>query len=219
LLAREVRSVDQLTGGRLELGLGTGHVRTEFEAAGLPWESPGRRVDRLAAMVHTVLDPELYSPPRPPLLLGGQGDRMLTLAARHADIAAFTGATLVPGSATGELHLVSADALAERVAYFDAAAGERVAEVEKNILVQLVMITDDRRGAVEQARARFGVDYLSVDELLEVPTLLVGTVQEITAQLIAARERFGFSYICALEPSMAAMGTVIARLRRVSTGR
>jgi alkanesulfonate monooxygenase SsuD/methylene tetrahydromethanopterin reductase-like flavin-dependent oxidoreductase (luciferase family) len=61
LLAREVRSVDQLTGGRLELGLGTGHVRTEFEAAGLPWESPGRRVDRLAAMVHTLLDPELYS--------------------------------------------------------------------------------------------------------------------------------------------------------------
>jgi alkanesulfonate monooxygenase SsuD/methylene tetrahydromethanopterin reductase-like flavin-dependent oxidoreductase (luciferase family) len=114
LLAREVRSVDQLTGGRLELGLGTGHVRTEFEAAGLPWESPGRRVDRLAAMVHTLLDPELYSPPRPPLLLGGQGDRMLTLAARHADIAAFTGATLVPGFATGELHLVSADALAER---------------------------------------------------------------------------------------------------------
>jgi probable F420-dependent oxidoreductase len=146
---REVHSVDQLTGGRLELGLGTGHVRTEFDAAGLRWESPGRRVDRLAAMVHTVLDPELYSPPRPPLLLGGPGDRMLTLAARHADIAA-TGATLVPGSASGELHLVSADALAERV---------------------------------------------------------------------AARERFGFSYICALEPSMAAVGTVIARLRRVSTGR
>ena len=94
-----------------------------------------------------------------------------------------------------------------------------MAEVERNILVQLVMITHDRRGAVELARAQFGVDYLGVDELLEVPTLLVGTVQEITAQLIAARERFGFSYICALEPSMAAMGTVIARLRRVSTGR
>lgn len=55
LLAREVRLVDQLTGRRLELGLRTGHVRTEFEAAGLPWESPGRRVDRLAAMVHTPL--------------------------------------------------------------------------------------------------------------------------------------------------------------------
>jgi hypothetical protein len=111
----------------------------------------------------------------------------------------------VPGSATGELHLISADALAERVAYFDAAAGERVAEVEKNILVQLVMITDDRRGAVEQARARFGVDYLGVDELLEEPPCWWG--------------RCGFSYICVLEPSMAAMGTVIARLRRVSTGR
>lgn len=215
LLAREIATVDQLTGGRLELGLGTGYVRSEFESAGLPWGSARSRVDRLATTVATLLDADPGpSGRRPPLLLGGQSDPVLTLAARHADIVAFTGASLVPGSADGALRLVGATALAERVAYFDTATGLRAAEIEKNLLVQLVLATDDRRGAVEWARTEYGIDYLGVDELLELPTLLVGTVRQMLDQLYAARDRFGLSYICIPEPSMTAFAPIISHLTR-----
>lgn len=103
LLTREVTTVDQLTDGRLELGLGTGYVRSEFDAAGLVWESPRARVDRLACAVSELdvllrdegQEPRTVQQPRPPLLLGGHGKRLLVLAAAHADIVAFTGATLV----------------------------------------------------------------------------------------------------------------------------
>ena len=110
LLAREVATTDALTGGRLELGLGTGYVQAEHEAAGLPWGSPGERVDHLrrvrsrswtgcSARKSISLGP--CSTPRVPLLIGGNGDRMLRLTAEHADIAAFTGARSVPGDPAG----------------------------------------------------------------------------------------------------------------------
>ncbi|PSL03626.1 putative F420-dependent oxidoreductase [Haloactinopolyspora alba] len=220
LLAREVATLDQISGGRFELGLGTGYVRDEFETAGLPWESPGARVDRLAAAVRDVdtrlRDPE-HQPrpaqdPRPPLLLGGHGDRMLRLAAEHADVVAFTGATLADDAPSGTLRLVSAETLDDRVAHFRAAAGARAADVEANILVQQVIVTDDRRAVMDAARRDFGLDYLDTDQLLELPTLLVGTVEEIAGQVRAARERFGFSYVTVLEPSMRAMAPVVKML-------
>ncbi|MYR59881.1 TIGR03621 family F420-dependent LLM class oxidoreductase, partial [Streptomyces sp. SID625] len=95
LLAREVATTDALTDGRLELGLGTGYVREEHERAGLPWGTPGERVTHLRRTVEE-LDRLLGSPdhrpraaqqPRVPLLIGANGDRMLRLAAEHADIA------------------------------------------------------------------------------------------------------------------------------------
>lgn len=220
LLAREVATVDQLTDGRFELGLGTGYVRSEFEAAGLAWESPGSRVDRLASSVSALdvlwRDDDLkFRPvqqPRPPLLLGGHGSRLLTLAAAHADIVAFAGATLVEDTDAGTLRLVSAEALDERVAFFAAAAGERAPEVETNILVQQVAVTDHRRAVVDDARQAYGIDYLSSDQLLELPTLLIGTLDQIADQLRAGRERFGFSYISVLEPAMQTMAPVIEAL-------
>lgn len=103
LLAREVATTDALTGGRLELGLGTGYVRAEHDTAGLPYGSPRERVDHLLRTVEE-LDRLLGSAeqqPQPmqkrvPLLIGANGDRMLRLTAEHADIAAFTGARLMP---------------------------------------------------------------------------------------------------------------------------
>lgn len=99
LLAREVATTDQLTGGRLELGLGTGYMRAEHDAAGLPFGTPGERVTHLQRTI-TELDrlyasddftPQPLQRPRPPLLVGGNGDRVLKLTAQHAEIAAFSG--------------------------------------------------------------------------------------------------------------------------------
>jgi len=100
LLAREVATADALTDGRLELGLGTGYVQAEHDRAGLPFGSPRARVDHLR---HTVEELGRLLDTKVPLLFGGNGRRMLRLTAEHADIAAFTGACLVPGNTEGKL--------------------------------------------------------------------------------------------------------------------
>ncbi|GAA2392827.1 TIGR03621 family F420-dependent LLM class oxidoreductase [Streptomyces glaucosporus] len=219
LLAREVATCDRLTGGRLELGLGTGYVRSEHDRAGLPWGSPGERVDHLertvAELERLLPDPEhVPAPeqrPRPPLLIGGNGDRVLGLAARHADIAAFTGARPAPGEPEGVLQLITPAELEERVASYRRLAAGRREAAELNYLVQQVRVTRDRR-AVARELAPYAPDWTE-DELLAHPALLTGTVKEIAEQVRAHRDRYGFTYFCVLEPSMEAFGPVIEELR------
>ncbi|MFE2431710.1 TIGR03621 family F420-dependent LLM class oxidoreductase [Streptomyces sp. NPDC059373] len=204
LLARDVATTDQLTAGRLELGLGAGYVREEFERAGLDYGTPRSRVDHLE---RTVAELERLLPePRPPLVLGGNGDRMLRLAARHAEVMAFTGAR---HDTDGALSLLGPDALAERVAAARRFAAGEGTDPEFNILVQRVVLTEDRTAAAGEF-ARLG---LSPEELLGLPTLLFGTVAEIAAQLRANRERFGFSYVTVMEPSLEDFAQVIKELR------
>ncbi|MGW1892645.1 LLM class F420-dependent oxidoreductase [Streptomyces sp. NPDC002004] len=216
LLAREVTTTDALTGGRLELGLGTGYVRAEHEAAGLPYGSPRARVDHLARTVEEL--ELLLAPPegggsgqRVPLLVGGNGDRVLELAARYADIAAFTGARSVPGSRTGTLVPISAEELDERVAAYRRLAAGRAEPAELNLLVQTVVVTQDRRAAVRDALSL--VPHLTEPQVLDLPILLIGTVEQIIGQVRAQRERYGFSYLTVLEPYMEAFGPVVAALR------
>lgn len=220
LLAREVATVDALTGGRLELGLGTGYVRAEHDRAGLPWGSPGERVDHLRRTVEELerlLGSAEHLPapaqrPRPPLLIGGNGDRMLRLTARHAEIAAFTGGRSAPDSATGRILPLSADELAERVAAYRRFAAGRATPAELNLLLQNVTITDDRRAAVKELLPH--LPGLDEDAVLALPIMLIGTLEQITEQLRAQRERYGFSYLTVLEPHMEAFGKVITELRR-----
>ncbi|WP_030676702.1 LLM class F420-dependent oxidoreductase [Streptomyces sp. NRRL B-1347] len=219
LLAREVATTDALTGGRLELGLGTGYVQAEFDAAGLPWPTPGERVSHLARTVEE-LDRLLTSPehqpeprqrPRPPLLVGGDGDRVLKVTAEHADIAAFTGTRAVPGDPGGKLAVLTADAVGERVAAYRRFAAGRSAPAELNLLIQVVEETPDRRATI---RPSLGLlPHLTEDEALDAPIFLLGTVRQMAEQLRAQRERYGFSYLTVLEPSLEAFGPVIEELR------
>jgi probable F420-dependent oxidoreductase len=220
LLAREIATTDRLTGGRLEVGLGTGYIRAESDEAGIPFGTPGSRVDHLEHTVHT-LDRLLTDPshtprpeqrPRPPLLLGGNGNRMLRLAARTADIAAFSGAEQAPGAPDGTLRLLDAGRLDERVRLHRRFTGEHRTCPELNILVQHVLITDDRAARAPEMQPY--APHLTPEQLSDVPTLLYGTVTEIAAQLRAHRERYGFSYVTVLEPDMEAMAQVIAEVRR-----
>ncbi|KMS70104.1 5,10-methylene tetrahydromethanopterin reductase [Streptomyces viridochromogenes] len=219
LLAREVATTDALTGGRLELGLGTGYVKAEHDTAGLPWGSPGERVDHLRRTVDELErllafeehQPQPVQKPRVPLLIGGNGDRMLRLTAEHADIAAFTGARSTPGSRTGQLEPLTAEELDERVARYVGLAEGRKEQAELNLLLQMVIETDDREAAVQPFLEH--LPQLTVDQILELPISLIGPREDITAQVLALRERYGFSYLTVLEPYMEAFAPVMARLR------
>lgn len=213
LLAREIATTDALTGGRLELGLGTGYIQAEHESAGIPWGSPGERVDHLLRTVEELerLLGSAEQPSRVPLLIGGNGDRVLRLTAEHADIAAFGGARLVPGSTTGTLDPLTAEELDERVAAYQRLAAGRKEPAELNVLIQMVVVTDDREAAVRELLPR--VPRLTPEQVLDLPILLVGTPEQITAQVRAHRERYGFSYLTVLEPYMEAFGAVIEALR------
>ncbi|GHG49512.1 LLM class F420-dependent oxidoreductase [Streptomyces griseocarneus] len=216
LLAREVASTDQLTGGRLELGLGAGYVKAEHDSAGLPFGSPRERVDHLERTV-TELERLLGDPghvpaaaqsPRPPLLLGGNGDRMLRLAARHADVAAFTGGA---SDRDGTLRLISPTALEERVALYRSFEDGRAEPAELNCLVQIVAVGGDPRARIRELMGY--TEDLGEDEFLDHPALLTGSVKEIAERVRGHRERYGFTYFTVLEPFMEEFAPVIEELR------
>ncbi|MET8993887.1 TIGR03621 family F420-dependent LLM class oxidoreductase [Amycolatopsis sp. NPDC004169] len=206
LLARDVTALDEFTGGRVELGIGAGYVREEFEAAGVGWGTPGDRFRRLVDVV-TEIERTFDGRPRPPLLLGGRGDRMLTFAAAHADTIALTGTA--PGAAEGRLALAGAGALAERAAFVERVLDGR--DVELNLMVHFVRITDDRRAALEEAHQL--VPHLGVEELGELATVLVGSAESGAEQLLRTRETLGVSYFTVLEDDLERLAPVIARLR------
>ncbi|MFE2415427.1 LLM class F420-dependent oxidoreductase [Streptomyces hokutonensis] len=212
LLAREVATTNDLTGGRLELGLGTGYIQAEHDTAGLPFGSPGERVDHLRRTVEELARLLETTKTRIPLLLGGNGDRILRLTAEHADIAAFTGASLEPGSTTGKLAPVDSAEFGQRVARYREFAAERAEPAELNLLIQLVAVTDDPASALGPLLERR--PDLTLEQVLDLPVMLVGTLDGITAKLRALRDRYGFSYLTVLEPYIEAFAPVVEELRR-----
>jgi probable F420-dependent oxidoreductase len=232
LIAREAATVDRLSDGRLELGVGAGHMRSEYDQAGLSFGSGGTRVDRLTEAVaiikallagesvtfsgthyrvteHTV-HPIPVQRPHPPILIGGNGRRLLALAGREAGIVGLSGITFRQGGIQPDLSAWRAAAVEERLAIVRAAAGERYRRLELNALVQRVVVTDDRHGAARELASRW--PQLSVDELLASPYLLVGTVDQMVEDLRARRERWGISYYTVFEPFMSAFAPVVNRL-------
>ncbi|MHC3001797.1 TIGR03621 family F420-dependent LLM class oxidoreductase [Gordonia metallireducens] len=218
LLARDVATVDQLSDGRVELGLGTGYVKEEFESAGIEFRPAGRRVDHLGDTVTRVAsllnDPEHTPRPvqeRVPLLLGGNGDRVLRMAAEHADIVGFTAART---GRDGDLEPLSADDFAERVAFARSAAGDRVDDIEWNLLMQIVVVTDEATRIAEENIEKWQLS-MSPQEFLDLPSILIGSAADIADQLVTMRERTGISYITVLEPVLEQFAPVIELLRDV----
>ena len=236
LVAREAATVDLLTDGRLELGLGAGSIKSEYDEAGLAFD-PGRtRVERLAesvTVIKSLLNGEQVSftgrhyrvtghtiaplpaqKPHPPILIGGNGRRLLTLAAREADIVGFSGLTFRKGGAAPpDLSGWLVSGVDERAQLVREAAGDaRYARLELNALVQRVVVTDDRRQAAEEL-ARSWTQF-TPDDILQSPYLLIGTVDQMVADLQAYRDRWGISYYVVHEPYMDAFAPVVARLAR-----
>ena len=226
LLAREAATIDLLTDGRLELGLGAGHSAPEYAEIGLGFDRAGVRVARLeesARLLRRLFDGDevtfdgahyhvvahrLWPLRRLRFLIGGNGDRVLQLAASVADIVGFTG--LGRTLPDGQNHAIEWETrqIDAKVALVRKAAGTRLDELELNALVQYVDITTDRRASAERVGTRLGVE---AEIVLGAPYMLIGTVDEIADQIHRARERWGYSYFVTRDAEQTA--PIIAALR------
>jgi probable F420-dependent oxidoreductase len=199
ILARDAIAVDVLSEGRLDLGLGTGYVREEFEAAEMPYPSAGERVDHLR---HTTKYLKEIAPSIP-ILIAGNGDRVLRIAAQHADIIGLTGGGVpeYPGH----------DPLAERIDFVRAAAGERFADLELNIAI--TGVPTDSSGIPDLALTRGYAPDATEEELLALPTVLTGTPRDIADTLRARRDNYGITYFTVQDYHAEYFAKVIAELR------
>lgn len=234
LLAREAAAVDLLTDGRLQLGLGAGSIQSEYDQAGVTFDTGSVRVERLAEAVtiikgllqgetvtfsgqhyrvtgHTIA-PLPVQKPHLPILIGGNRARLLTLAAQQADIVGLSGLTFRQGGAVPpDLSGWRTPAVDDRVRRIRATTGdERFARLELNALLQQVVVTEDRHGAAEDLASRWL--QLSAEEFLATPYLLIGTIDQMVADLQERRQRWGISYYLIHEPYIDAFAPVVARL-------
>jgi len=214
LVARDVASAIRMADGRFELGLGTGVIKAQFDRYGFRWPSYSERVQLISRMVDTLRDllAEEDDVPMPPVLIGSGGDQTLQLAAEKADIVSFGGRMHVHGQPPGTLRILTRAEIEHRVKFFEAAAGDRADEMERNLFVLEVVITDDRRAAAQEVADAYA-PYSDVDDLLESPNVMFGTEEEITQQILDLRERYGFTYFTVQRPHMEPLGPIIEKVR------
>ena len=232
LVARELATAGLLTDGRLQIGLGAGHMKSEYDQAGLRFDGGGVRVERLAEAVTIVerllkgeevtfaggcyqvhahrIHPLPVQRPHPPILIGGNGRKLLALAAREADIVGLSGITFRSGGVERDLSGWRAAGVDQCLQLVREEAGARYEGLELNVLVQAVVVTDNRRHATAELATRW--PQLSPADLLESPCVLVGTVDQLVEDLQARRARWDLSYYVVFEPYMEALAPVVARL-------
>lgn len=231
LVARETAAIDVLSDGRFELGLGAGHMAFEYRESGIRFERARTRVDRLGEAVSIVkgllegeavtfegahyqvaahrIAPRPVQRPRPPVLVGGNGSRLLSLAAREADIVGLTGFSHRRGGTELDASAFSAAGTDERVAHVRQAAGERFAQLELNALLQRVASGPGAEDGLRDLVKHLG---LTAEDAGTSPYLLFGSTEAMVEALTARRERFGISYWAVFEHSMEAAAPVVARL-------
>ena len=232
VLAKELATMDVLSGGRVEIGLGAGWMISDYEQAGMPYDSPKVRIDRFVeglAVIKGCMGPGRFSfegdhyvikdhdgfpkpvqSPLPPVLIGGGGKRVLSIAAREADIVGING-TLTAG-VIGEdaVSTMTSAAVDEKVAIVAQAGAHRLHEIEMNIRTFFVKVTDDRRGFVDGVAGMFKIPPALIDDS---PFGLIGSVDAIKEQILAAREKWGFSYFIVGAENIEEMAPVVAALR------
>ena len=231
VLAHEAATLHAISGGRFELGLGAGWYRPEYAAAGIPFDPPGRRIDRLEetldiltrlfageALHHDgpayrldALDltvvPGLSG--RPPIAVGAGGPRMLRLAGRYADIVG-----LLPAPIRGS---DDSDDPSDRLpAAFEAkrdtvqsAAGDRFRDMELSAFATFVL-TDTRRSSTEElirARGWHGVD---PETVWQMPTIFIGSVDQVRHDLAARRDHYGLTYLVGSDRDLPTLTKIIA---------
>jgi probable F420-dependent oxidoreductase len=232
LLAQEVATIDLLTDGRFDFGIGAGWLKAEYDAVGLPFDAGRIRVERLAEALHIIkrllleeavtFNGQHYrvqrlsagfrtvQQPHPPIIIGGGGRQLLTLAAREADSISVMPRSRADGSGIDPTD-ASEEAFARKTDWIRKAAGDRFKSLELSTLVQAVVITDDRGAAAAKLSSEFEQP---AEALLDSPLFLIGSVDQIIASLEHRRARLGISSITVFEKDVDNLAPVIERITR-----
>jgi probable F420-dependent oxidoreductase len=232
VLAKEAATIDLLSGGRLELGLGAGWMRSDYDESGISYDDPAVRVDRfeegLAVITgllesegafsfsgehYTVTEhtatPRPAQRPRPPLIIGGGGKRVLGIAGRHAEIVSINvnlrAGTAGPEAATN----ATPDATRQKIGWVKEAAGARFEQIELNTLIGFVMVTDDAQSVIDAMAPALGID---PDEARHIPLALIGTLDEMAEELEWRRREYGISYFSVESDAWETLAPVVGRL-------
>jgi probable F420-dependent oxidoreductase len=231
VLAKEIATLDLMSEGRMEFGLGAGWMTTDYEQSGIAEDAPGVRISRMAeglAVMKSLWSedttdfkgehyqitgakgtPTPYRRPHPLILIGGGGKRVLGIAAREADIVGVN-PSLAAGYVGREVvATTTAEYYHQRVEWIREAAGDRFDQIELQCLTFVVQIVPNRREAVEQLA---GLMSLTPEEVAGSPLVMIGTTDEMIESLRQRREAFGFNYIVVHEAEMETFAPVVAAL-------
>jgi probable F420-dependent oxidoreductase len=233
MLAKEAATLDRLSGGRLELGLGAGWLRREYETAGLAFDPASTRIDRLEEAVQildglfgdgpfsfagkhytvTALEghPKPAQRPRPPVLIGGGRRRVLTLAGRVADIVGILTTSVATGTVVDDPSERLADVVARKLAWVREGAGARYADIELSLIPTLVFQEDRERAASELIATR-GWSGVTLADVLAMPSVFIGSVAEIADRMEERRDLYGFSYYVVSDRQLDRAAPLVARL-------
>jgi probable F420-dependent oxidoreductase len=233
LMAHEAASVHHLSRGRFELGIGAGWHQPEYQAAGIAFDGARERIDRLEEALTVIrpllagtpvrhagaayridgLDLDVLPPGRdvPRLLIGAGGPRMLRLAARHADIVGILPAPIKDAQDRDDSVDRQAAAFQNKLAVLRSAAGARFDQLELSAFATF-RITPNRRAATDELIAERGWAGIEAEDVWQMPTVYLGSVEQIREDLAARRERFGLSYLVASERDTHTVTQIIAGL-------
>jgi len=213
VLAKEMATIDALSGGRTELGIGAGWMRTDYDALGLPYDSPGVRIARLDEALqvvkgcfapgkfsfsgdhYTIADYD--SVPKPasghiPILIGGGAPKILRLAGREADIVGIN-PNLRAGAVTADAaKSASSEETANKIGWIKEGAGDRFDDIELQIRYFLHSITDDKLGFAGAVAPAFDS---TAEEVLASGAALIGTIEEMIDTLLERRAAWGVTYV------------------------
>lgn len=230
MLAKEIATLDVLSGGRVEFGLGAGWATRDYEMLGIPYDPPARRVDRLIEAARLIdrlftedtvdsggahypvrgakLRPRPLQRPRPPVMIGGGGPRMLAFAARHADIVAL--APQVNADGQPKVADLTTGATERKIARLRTAAGTRFAALELNAIVFDAGVTDEPRTFLDAAATRMKA---AITQVVDSPYFLYGALGDLRRQLLARRDRLGITYYAIPEKVMEPFAPLARELR------
>jgi probable F420-dependent oxidoreductase len=231
-LAKETATLDLLSGGRMELGIGAGgSYPPDFDWTGIAFNPPGQRIERLRESIavlkglfadgpfsfegkhFTIKDydgqPKPIQKPHPPILIGAGGKRMLELAAKEADIIGPLPA-MGPGGGDFSLAEMTVAGLREKVEAIRAIAPGRFDQIEFNSLTQVLNVTDERQGAIEKLSEEWEQDPTNWQDS---PFLLIGSVDQIADDIRRYREELGFTYYVLRDFMMDDFAPILAKLK------
>jgi probable F420-dependent oxidoreductase len=231
VLAKELATLDVLSGGRLEVGLGAGWVAAEYDGMGIPMDRPGVRIERLeqvadllkqhwrgealdinASHVHAsgfAGRPRPVQQPHPPILIGGGSPKVLRLAGALADIVSINFNNAAGKLGASSVTSSAAEATAQKIGWIREGAGARFDDIELELGAYFIAVQDDYRPAAEAMAQRFGI---ATPDLLEHPHALMGSLDAVCDRLERLRDAFGVTYINVAQRNMAEFAPVVARL-------